>query len=352
MISTPRRLCVATLGWAALVMGCGAPNPAVEDTSPAVTAESEVVTAQPFDLTLDVIGEVAPRLGRTATLTAPTSTRILRVLVVPGQRVRAGDPLVELDRSTIDAMVQSAEAAAVAADAEAARADRLVTAGILPRRDAERATADAARARSELTTARRAAQWSAMIAPIAGVITRVAATPGATAEPGMVLVELTDASTTDLVFTVTPTEAARLLRGQRLQLTGTEGPDSLGEAAITEIGGVVDSLSRGVLVRAAISGSSRLLRIGESVLGHVQLGRVARAVVVPVSALVPAGELFRVFVLDSANIAHGREVTVGGQNRTHAYLTAGLAVGERVVTTGAYGLDDGVTVKSAAGTAP
>ncbi len=68
------------------------------------------------------------------------------------------------------------------------------------------------------------------------------------------------------------------------------------------------------------------------------------AITVPVAAVVPAGDGFQVFVVDSANIAHAHRVTVGTRTQTSAEITSGLAAGERVVTDGAYGLEDGVKV--------
>ena len=70
------------------------------------------------------------------------------------------------------------------------------------------------------------------------------------------------------------------------------------------------------------------------------------AVTVPVAALVPApgGEGFQVFVVDSGGVAHSRAVTVGGRTEAAAEITSGLATGEVVVTSGAYGIADGARI--------
>ena len=69
-----------------------------------------------------------------------------------------------------------------------------------------------------------------------------------------------------------------------------------------------------------------------------------RAVAVPVDALVPDGEGYRVFVVDSGGIAHARSVTVGARTEALAEITSGLAAGETVVTRGAYGVEDGARI--------
>ena len=65
-----------------------------------------------------------------------------------------------------------------------------------------------------------------------------------------------------------------------------------------------------------------------------------RAVIVPLDALVPSGEGFKVFVVDSASIAHATEVKIGGRSADGAWVTEGVKAGDRVVTKGAYGMDD------------
>ena len=50
----------------------------------------------------------------------------------------------------------------------------------------------------------------------------------------------------------------------------------------------------------------RALRIGETVHGEVAVATQPDAVVVPVEALVPEGDGFKVFVVDAEGIAHGK----------------------------------------------
>jgi hypothetical protein len=78
----------------------------------------------------------------------------------------------------------------------------------------------------------------------------------------------------------------------------------------------------------------------------------AAAVTVPVAALVPAGDGFQVFVVDSGGIAHVRPVTIGGRTEALVEITSGLAAGERVVTRGAYGVADGARITTTTTTTP
>lgn len=342
MIRCPARpVSLAILG---LLAGCGGHAAEESEPSAVVAVEMLVVTPQTFESTIEAVGTLVAEAGRSAAIAAPVNVRISRVLVVVGQRVRTGQPLVELDRTAIEATLRSAEAAVAAADAAAARANRLVTAGVLPRRDAEQATAEAARAHEALTTARRTADLAHITAPFDAVVTRVTALPGATADPAIPLVELTDPTAIDVVFQLSSANAAAVRLGQRVVLTGESPADSLGDATIADVGGVVDSTTRSVTVRASTGKSVRMLRIGETVRGRIVVSSSNNSIVVPVAALVPSSEGFHLFVVDSAGIAHEREVTVDGQHDGIARISSGLSAGERIVTTGAYGLDDSVAV--------
>jgi membrane fusion protein (multidrug efflux system) len=101
-----------------------------------------------------------------------------------------------------------------------------------------------------------------------------------------------------------------------------------------------------VEVRAQAPAGARPLRIGETIFGQITMGTKPRAVTVPVAALVPEGDGFKVFVVNAANIALSRKVTVGRRTDTVADITSGLSGGERVVTEGAYGVEDSVKVTS------
>lgn len=326
----------------ATITACSKPEAEADPAEAVVAAETSVLALESFAETIMGTGVVVARSEASAALGVPVTARVLRIRVVAGQRVRAGEVLIELDRTGIDAEASSAGAALAAADAAAARARRLVDAGVLPKRDAEEAVAAAARARADAATARHTADLATLRAPIAGVVTRVGAVAGAVADPALPLIEIADPSRIDVVLTATATDAARLRAGLEVMLLA--GADTVGDGRVADVGSAVDSLTRGVIVRIRVTSTTRPLRIGETITGAVRLAPVADAVVVPTIALVPAGEGFQVFVVDAGSIAHARPVTVGGTNADRVRVTSGLRGGERIVTQGAYGVDDGARI--------
>jgi RND family efflux transporter MFP subunit len=319
---------------------------AAEGAAPVVGARIATVATQPFTETFGAIGNVSPRVGHVASLSAPGAARVSRVLVSGGQQVRTGETLVELDQATFQANTESAEAALAAAQKTYERNQRLAQEGIAARKDVDQAAADLAKARAEVVAARRQRQLSVLRAPIAGVVTRMTAQLGAAVDAGQSLVEIADPTAVDILLNVTPTDAGRMRAGMKVTLSAGQsaGGEPLGVGSIVDIGGAVDSTTRTVNVRVQAPTTRRPLRIGETVFGQVAVSTHASAVVVPNESLVPEGDGFKVFVVDAAGVAHARPVVVGGRTDKVAEITSGLAAGERVVTYGAYGLEDSAKV--------
>ena len=329
-----------------LLAACGAGTADETASHPAVAARIGVVASQPFTETIGAIGTVAGRRGHTATLSAPSQSRIARVDVSVGQRVQRGTVLVVFDQTTFAAASQAANAALLAAERNFERTRRLTTEGILPRKDLEQATAGLAQARANATTAQREQQLSTLRSPIAGVVTRVSATLGASADPTQPLVEIADPTMLDLFFSVTPGQAGLIRPGAAATLSGGQhqAGEPLGIARVLDVGAIVDSASRTVTVRAQAPTTRRPLRIGETIFAQITVATRMHALVIPLESLVPAGEEYRVFVVDASGMAHARPVKVGGRTDRVAEITEGLSAGERIVTYGAYGLEDSVKV--------
>lgn len=323
---------------------------AAGDTDTSAAAVVGVQTAQvvkgPFTETLGAIGTVVPRPGHVAALAAPQAARISHVYVSAGQHVTSGEPLVELDQTPFRAATLAAEATLSAAERANERQQRLATEGIVPRKDADQAAADAAKARADAATARRAEQYSVLRAPLGGVVTRMTAVLGSTADVAQPLVEVADPAALDILLSVTPNDAARLHRGAKVNLTAGQNAtgDALGVGSVVDVGGAVDTSSRSVNVRVQAPTTRRPLRISETVFGQIAVAVHPNAIIVPLEALVPDGEDFKVYVVDAGGTAHERKVSVGGRTDKVAEITEGLNGDEHVVTYGAYGISDSAKV--------
>ncbi len=316
------------------------------EIQPVVGARTAVVATRPFVETVDAIGTVTQRPGHFAAMAAPAPTRIARVFVSLGQRVKSGEPLVEFEQQSFDAELQSADAALASAQQTYERQRRLADEGIAARKDVEQAEAALAQAQAAQVAAHRDQQLATLRAPLDGVVTVMDAVVGASADPARTLVEVTDPRALDVMLQLTADQAAAVRAGQAVALTAGQSVhgNSLGTGRVADVGVELDSATRTVPVRVTVAGPARPLRVGETVMGHIVTGTHAHGLAVPSEALVPEGEGYRVFVVDSAGIAHARAVTVGAHTAGYAEVLTGLRAGETVVSHGAYGVSDSAKI--------
>jgi len=341
---------VVLLGLSLSWSGCR-PHESEEPEQLAVRVGVYAVTARDFPRALVSVGTVASRPGHAAQLSAPGPARVARVRVAAGDHVERGDILVELERGPFEAASRSADAAVSANQAAYDRAVRLAQSGILPRKDVDRAAADLAQAQAAAVSSHRDLELATLRAPLAGSVSTMNAIIGESVDASQPLVEVVDPSQLDVVLNLTAEAAAEVREGAAVSLNGGQdraGDPTLGTGIVSAVAVAVDSVTRTVAVRVRVTRALRPLRLGETVSGRIVLGVHPNAIAVPVEALVPEGEGFKVFVVDASGLARARPVTVGARADSLVEIIAGLGAGETVVTSGAYSLDDSVKVTRAA----
>jgi membrane fusion protein (multidrug efflux system) len=322
--------------------GCGKSDTSDEATvTPVVTVQTATVTAANFSPTVRAVGTVIASPTGYAELSAPAPARISRVLVTAGQSVTAGQALVELDAAALQAAAGGADATLKAAQSAYDRASRLAQQGILPRKAVDQATSDLAQANATAVAARRTYSLSTLRSPIAGVVTRMNAITGASADPAQVLVAVADPRALQVLLQLSPADAGSVRQGASVTLSDNDSPSTtpFARGVIISIGAAIDSATRTVPVRVRIASSSRPLRLGETLSGSVALSGSSSAMSVPADALIPDSAGFKVYVVKDG-VAYATPVEVGTRGDSLVQITRGLSVGQTVVTTGAYGLED------------
>lgn len=339
------RVIMMFIGIALLISGCRKGDDE-DNVATAVNVRTALVTAENFTEHVGALGVVTARPGHSASLSAPAPTRITQVRVAEGQHVGKGETLIVFEQTIFREAARSADAKLVAAQRAYERAQTLSAGGILPRKEVEQAAADLASARADVAAARRTAELSVLRSPISGVVSRLSATLGESVDANQPLVDIVDPSALDIVLGMTPTDAGKIKTGDKVDVRAGQSVsgEPLGTGIVRDISAVLDSATRTVAVRVAMPSARRVLRVGETVFGDVGLSTRTSVITVPAESLVPEGDGFKVFVVDAKNVVHATPVTVGVRDQQRAEVTKGLSAGSRIVTYGAYGLEDGATV--------
>lgn len=291
---------------------------------------------------LKLPGRVAFAPGAEAAVDAPLGGAVVRVHVGLGDRVAAGSPLITV-RSP-DGAASRADADAAGATVQAARAaerrDRTlfeqgwvsqarldVTAAETRRAEAQHR---AARARVGAFGAPGADGLTVVRSPIAGVVTRLSASPGQVLhEEALQVAALADPGRIELVFEAPPAAAAILKVGDRLEST---------VAGSRVMSGVIVAIAPAnangvVVVRARPAGETP--PAGSVVSARVSAGTASGTPVVPIDAVQTIEGAPSVFVQEDGGF-RARPVVTGRTSDGRIEIVSGLTGIERIAGVGAF----------------
>jgi RND family efflux transporter MFP subunit len=269
------------------------------------------------------------------TLKSESSARVARVLVRAGQRVQAGDALIELDAQQLENALRAAESNHQAAKAAAAEAGlRAEAARTRPATFARSAAAAQARLDEQgakVEMAKKALEHSIIQAPIAGLVTAVHVSAGENINPGTPLVAVADVSRLHIAAEVDEADAARVREGANVELRFV-GEQNMRASIVTRVEPRVVETARGVRVLGfdveLPSGTQPPLGASSEV--FLVLARRASAVVLPKGAIHRRDKNSFVYVVLEGE-ATLRPVQVGLSDSTHVEVIGGVEVGEVVV---------------------
>ncbi|MEO8449847.1 MAG: efflux RND transporter periplasmic adaptor subunit [Gemmatimonadota bacterium] len=314
-----------------------------EEEAAAALVPVETEPAAPATLTdqVEVLGHLRPIPGGSVLLSAPAAGVVRVIKAQVGAKVSAGSLVIDLDVPELGASARQLASAAELAAQEAARAERLYQEGIGARKEVERANSALASAKAALQSANQLAARSHVTSPITGQVQRIAVQVGERVDAGAPLVEIVDPSSLELVASV-PGSVLRRLRPSQPAVVVTDSQSVTG--TIRAIAPAVDSLTNTGEVRIGVPNRDRTLRPGAPATARITVGTVRDALTVPKTALVLVGGTQSVFVVSPDSVAHAKPVTVGVQSGDRVEIKGEIAKGDLVVTTGAYGLADGMKV--------
>lgn len=293
--------------------------------------------------TLDLTGRLAPRPGGAAGLTAPAAGVIREIRVQIGDRAPRGAVVAVLDVPELVSDAQEKSTAAAQAGREAERQRQLLADGITSARQAEEADANARQAAAAAASARELLARTRVSSPIAGRVQDVLVQRGERVEEGRLLVQVVAPDTLDLVVPVPAPSLARLRTGQRAAVR-EDGDAVAAHGWIVAVAPGVDSLTNAGAAVLRVPNPDGRLHPGAGATARVRLGVERDALVVPDSAIALAGDSSVVFVVGPDSVAHQRTVMRGVRADGRTAVRGDLRPGDRVVTTGAFGLQDGMRV--------
>ncbi len=361
---------------AATSFACGNPVPPRPQTLEALRdVRITTVVAAEIPDELEVPGNVVS--AKTAVLSARVMAPAVEVAVREGDSVRPGQLLVRLDEAELTARRDAARAAlaeaaaaraqsgqgfaAAQAHAEVARKtyerfrylreqtsvsrqefdevearDRAAQAQLeVARAQQQQAEARFERAQSEARAAETVVGYTRITAPFAGLVVRRYADPGTLAAPGIPLLLLEQSGAYQLEVTLPVREAGVLRRGNRVRVQFDDLPGRRFEGTVAEFEPGAEPTSQTLKAKIHLPPDAA---IRSGMFGRAWFTRgTRRALTVPREAIVVRGHLPGVYVVDAAQIARLRLVTLGpvipasGTSGERVEILSGVSEGERIV---------------------
>jgi HlyD family secretion protein len=182
--------------------------------------------------------------------------------------------------------------------------------------------------------------------PIKGVVTDRPLFAGETAGAGTPVITVMDTSALLAKLHIAQIQAQQLAIGASAEVMIPGVPDPV-EAKVSLISPALDPGSTTVEVWLRLENPKAFFKAGTAVRAAITGRTVTNALLIPSEAIQTAadGTTKSVMVIAADGSAHKHPVALGIQTATTVQVLQGITVADSVITTGAYGLDDGTKVK-------
>jgi multidrug efflux pump subunit AcrA (membrane-fusion protein) len=190
--------------------------------------------------------------------------------------------------------------------------------------------------------------YSEIRSPINGVVTDRPLYPGEMAAAGTPLVTVMDTSSVIARAHIPQDQAALLKLGDKASITVPGEEDPI-EGKVTVVSPALDPNSTTVEVWVQAKNPKGQLRPGTSVQISMLSRTIPNSVVIPGAAVLtaPDGGSY-VMLAGSDNRAHQKTVKTGVRQGDEVQILDGVAEGDRVIASGAYGLPDNTKIRAEA----
>jgi RND family efflux transporter MFP subunit len=285
--------------------------------------------------------------------------QITKIFVNSGDRVKPGQPLLQIDPLKQQATVSGQEASRVGQEAnvnyarvQLDRQKRLFEAGVIPKQDLDNAqtTYDAAVAQLKsmeqaVTSQQVELHYYTVTAPANGIVGDIPVRVGDRVQVTTMLTTVDQPGPVEAYIYV-PADRARNLRvGVPVHLVDTAGKD-LADSKITFISPQVDTDTQTVLAKATVQNARDTLRISQQVRAQLTWG-THEGTVIPILAVTRINGEFFAFLSEKENgktVARQKLLKVGDTVGNDYAVQDGIKAGDHIIVSGLQFLRDGAPV--------
>jgi RND family efflux transporter MFP subunit len=292
-------------------------------------AQTATVTLEAREVALTYPAEAVVEAVRSATVAAQVQGRVVEVRADAGQRVKQGELLMRIDARESAENAAGAQAQLIQAKASFERtknlfAQKFVSSAALDKAEADYKAAQAAAGASGATYSH-----ATVTAPISGIVAERQTELGEMATPGKPLITIYDPKGLRVLASIPQYKLAEVKKGLKARLEFPETGQWI-DAARVEVLPTADARSHTVVARLYLPDNVQGVIPGMAARAHFVIGS-ARKLTLPQAAVLRRGEVTAVYVVDTQNQPHLRQVRLGEMlGNGEIEILAGLSGGERV----------------------
>lgn len=331
---------------------CGHEEPVQMGIRPAMVVQPEpsaqVADSYPGEVRARYEPELAFRIGG----------KVSRRLVEEGERVKANQPLAELDPQDVRLQLEATRAQVTAATANLnlVRAERDRYKTLLERQMVSRSQYDNAenlyragearlkQIKAEFDVANNQAGYAVLRAPQDGVVAKRAVEVGQVVAAGQTVFTLATDGEREVLISFPEQNYARFKIGQPVSVELWTQPGQRFDGRIRELSPAADPKSRTFAARIAFMAGKVPAELGQSARVFIQ-HTDAQSLSVPLSALSAEGGATYVWRVDANNTLHKTPVRVGAFGEKSVPVLEGLSASDWVVAAGVHVLHEGLQVR-------
>jgi len=300
----------------------------------------------------------APGIGSIAavhqvTINPEVGGRVTKIFFLPGQTVKAGDPLVQINDAPDQGDLANYQAQVKLAQIKLARSDQLVKRQFTPQETVDENQSQVAQMNALVQRTQAIIAQKLIRAPFSGQLGIRQIDLGQYLNPGAPIVTLTDLSLLYVNFTLPSQIRPQISVGQQVDITSDAFPGRTFDAKVTTIEPQLSPDTRTIEVQATLPNPGDLLLPGMFVNAAVVLPPQPDALVVPETAVEYTLYGDSVYVIrEDGKDAKGKPVLkvvrtpvkTGTRWDNNVAILSGLEPGEQVVAAGQVKLQSGAQV--------
>lgn len=309
-------------------------------------------------------GTIAFDPGHVAVLRPLAQARVTKLLVQPGDQVRANQPLATLEMPSLiseEENLASARASLQEAEAGVSVARDALHRGVILARDGSLSLAEAERRRLLLAQAQAAADvarnrikalqtqvdrlhpgdtpgFGSLVTPIAGVVVNMGVTTGELIDTTTNGFTVADLSVVIAMVQVPESSATLVAAGDPATIRLAAGSDQTWHGKVAAVSAALDPQARTLPVRITLDNPDQALRAGMFVEATITSNREREDVTIPASAVQFLGNKRVAFTPLGNNRFQSHDLTLGVQRTDWVEVQKGLKAGDEVVTNGSFAL--------------